>query len=297
MRADVLALEATRANTAVSTLGESPVWDPARETVLWVDVPAGIVRVGTLDPVGEVTVREMVEAAGPVSSIAITERGGWLMAIGDECILRELDGVIGRRMRLPLPAGSRLNDGGTDPAGRYFVGSCRDGGGSTEEVLLRLSADGSTTTVDDDLTLSNGLGWSVDGSTMYSVDSLSRRIRRRTYDPDSGTAGPRSEWLVVTDGIPDGMCVDEEDHVWVAIWGSGEVRRYSPDGELTALVRVPAPHTTSVAFAGPELDLLVITTATEGMTDADRARFPDAGCLFTVRPPVRGASIAPWRPI
>jgi sugar lactone lactonase YvrE len=297
MRADVMVLEAALANATVSTLGESPVWDPVDETVLWVDVPVGIVHVGTLEATDEVAVHKTIEADRPVSSIAITERGGWLMATGDECVLRESDGTIGRRVRLPLPSGSRLNDGGTDPAGRYLVGSCREGEGAAQEVLLRLSADGSTTTIDNDLTLSNGLAWSVDGTTMYSVDSLRGRIYRRAYDSDSGAAGPRSEWLVVTEGIPDGMCVDEEDHVWVAIWGRGEVRRYSPDGALAALVHVPAPHTTSVAFAGPELHLLLITSATEGLTAAERARFPDAGCLFAVRPPVRGAPVAPWRPI
>ncbi len=296
MRADVLALEATVANATVSMLGESPVWDPIAKTVLWVDVHAGIVRVGTLQSGGAVAVRETVEVGRPVSSVVIAEGGGWLMAIGDECVLRESDGTVERRERIPLPPGSRLNDGGTDPAGRYLVGSCRDGGGSAEEVLLRLSAEGPATIIDDDLTLSNGLGWSSAGTTMYSVDSHRHCIYRRAYDPDSGSIGPRTEWLVISDGIPDGICVDEEDHVWVAIWGAGEVRRYSPDGELAALVHVPAPNTTSVAFAGPELNLLLITTATEGMTEAEGARFPQAGNLFAVRTPVRGASIAPWRP-
>ena len=90
------------------------------------------------------------------------------------------------------------------------------------------------------------------------------------------------------------MCLDAEEHLWIAMWGLGEVHRYTPDGELVAIVEVPAPHTSSVAFAGAELDTLVITTATQDLTDSQRAEFPHSGRLFTVRPGVRGLPQPFW---
>ena len=134
--------------------------------------------------------------------------------------------------------------------------------------------------LDDDLTLSNGLAWTADGLAMYSIDTMRRVVFARPYDPVTGEVGRRAEWLTFANGLPDGMCLDAEEHLWIAMWGLGQVHRYTPDGELVAIVEVPAPHTSSVAFAGAELDTLVVTTATQDLTDCS-APSSALGRLFT----------------
>lgn len=282
------------AHGPVSELGESPVWDPEAGTVLWVDIPAGIIRTAALLADGGLGAIEEVRLTPPVSAVALTDQGGWLVTTGSRCVLRSSDGGLTALPETPIPDGSRLNDGATDPRGRYLVGSCRAGNDSPGEVLVRLDP-GEAVVVDDDLTLSNGIAWSADGTTMYSVDSLRHVVHRRAYDPETGATGARSVWLRIPEGIPDGLCVDEEDHVWIALWGAGEVRRYAPTGEHAGVLRIPAPNPTSVAFAGPDLGTLLITTATEGMSPAEREEHPDAGRVFTARPGVRGLPVPPFR--
>jgi sugar lactone lactonase YvrE len=143
--------------------------------------------------------------------------------------------------------------------------------------------------VDDDLTLSNGLGWSPDGGTFYSIDSLRGAVFARSYP-----SGERTVLLQFPDEVPDGMCVDTDGNLWIAIWGAGEVRSFTPTGELRGVVTVPAPHTTCPAFAGPGLDVLVITTATAELTPEQLSAYPLSGHLFTARVGATGLPATPW---
>jgi sugar lactone lactonase YvrE len=155
--------------------------------------------------------------------------------------------------------------------------------------------DGRLDDLDDDLSLSNGLGWSPDGTVLYSIDTVPRLVYARDYDAAAGSAGPRRVLLALDEGVnPDGMCVDADGQLWIAIWGRGEVRRYAPDGRLTRTIELPSPHTTCVTFAGPELRTMVITTATKGLGDDELARFPLAGRLFTLDAGVRGLAPTWW---
>ena len=143
--------------------------------------------------------------------------------------------------------------------------------------------------LDDDLTLSNGLAWSSDGSRMYSVDTLRRTVFVREHDHD------RRVHLTIDVGHPDGIAVDEEDHLWVALWGAGAVQRYDPDGILVDRIDVPALHTSAVAFAGDDLRTLVVTTAYDQLTDEQRQAHPDSGRLFTTSVGVAGLPPTAWR--
>ena len=128
-------------------------------------------------------------------------------------------------------------------------------------------------------------------------NELMRDKERRTTHPEDRNSDAQS-FLNLSDddaGAPDGMTVDGEDHLWVAVWGGGQVRRYSPAGELLTVVRVPTENTSSCAFAGPELDHLVISTSTQGLSDEARAAQPDAGRLFVVRPGVTGPAAGVYR--
>lgn len=285
----------TRASLQRFQLAEGPVWDAGVQRLLWVDILGGLVMEGRLAD-GLVTETARHQFTGMVGAVAPAVDGQLLVAAQEHLVVLHRDGtrVDGPRI---VPAGEsrRLNDAGVDPAGRFLVGTLSLAGESRSEVLVRLEDDGRLTTVDDDLTLSNGLAWSSDGARMYSVDTLRRTVSVRDQST-GGDAGQQTRrvHLELTDGFPDGIALDAEDHLWVAIWGAGEVRRYSPGGDLVDRVRVPAPHTSSLAFAGDDLRTLVITTARAELT-ADQLRdHPDSGSLFTTRVDVPGLPTTPW---
>lgn len=284
------------ANPEIHELAEGPFWDPVRHRLLWVDIRRGLVFEGMLEADGAVDIVQRVSFPGTVGAVAVAADGQWIVAGTEELFLCDPSGAVrpGPRV-LARRSGRRLNDGKPDPAGRFVVGSLNlTSDDSTEELLAVLDRDGTVRVLDDDLTLSNGLGWTVDGSRMYSVDTLRQTVYVRDYDPRTGAAGPRAPFLTVKEGYPDGMCLDEQEHLWIALWGLGQVHRYSPSGALVSVIDVPAPHVSSVAFAGPRLDTLVITTATQDLTAAQLARFPESGRLFTTVPGVLGLPQPLW---
>jgi sugar lactone lactonase YvrE len=286
---------ATPATTERFRLGEGPVWDAPRDRLLWVDIEGGAVLVGVLDG-GAVTVTERIGFDTMVGAVAVAEDGTLLVAAQERLVIRHPDGTREDGPRV-VPAGEprRLNDGGTDPAGRFLVGTLSLGAPSEREVLVRLEADGRLTVLDDDLALSNGLAWSTDGRRMFSVDTLRRTVSVRDYDPESGAVGPRRVHLRLEGGFPDGIAMDAADHLWVAVWGGGEVRRYTPEGTVAERVATGAPNTSSVAFAGDDLGVLVITTATSELGDDQLRAHPGSGRLFTARADVPGLPVAPWQ--
>lgn len=285
------------ATDEVFALAEGPVWDGPRRRLLWVDILAGTVFEGTLDGSAiRITARHAVDSM--VGAVAVAADGALLVAARQHVVVLGADGsrIDGPRI---VPAGEarRLNDGGVDPAGRFLVGTLSLDGPSEREVLVRVERDGGLTMLDDDLTLSNGLAWSADGTRMYNVDTLRSKVYVRGYDVATGELGERQVHLQVEGGHPDGIALDSEEHLWVAVWGAGEIRRYAPDGTLAGRLPVPAPHTSSVAFAGDDLRTLVITTATVDLDDEQRRAAPDSGRLFTTTVEVAGLPIAPWRGI
>ena len=275
-------------------LAEGPVWDAPRERLLWVDIQRGLVLEGALE--GDV-LRETARHAfdGTVGAVAVAADGTLLVGAQEGLVVVPPHGDrrVGPRV---LPSGQRrrLNDGATDPAGRFLVGSLSLDGDSEREVLVRLETDGQLTVLDDDLTLSNGLCWSADGSRLYSVDTLRRTVFVREYDSATGRTGPRTVHLVVEDGYPDGAAMDVEEHLWLAVWGAGELRRFAPNGRLVQRVPVPAPHTSSLAFVGSDLRSLVVTTASNELSDEQRRAFPDSGRLFTAHVDVPGLPVSVW---
>ena len=285
---------ATPATAERFRLGEGPVWDTPRDRLLWVDIEGRAVLQGELDG-GAIAVTGRIGFDTMVGAVAAAADGTLLVAAQEHLIVQRPDGGREDGPRV-VPAGERrrLNDGATDPAGRFLVGTLSLGGPSEREVLVRLEADGRLTVLDDDLALSNGLAWAADGRRMFSVDTLRRTVSVRDYDPGSGAVGPRRVHLRLEGGLPDGIAMDAADHLWVAVWGGGEVRRYGPDGTLVERVATGAPHTSSVAFAGDDLRTLVITTATSELRDDQLRAHPDSGRLFTARAEVPGLPVAPW---
>jgi sugar lactone lactonase YvrE len=275
------------------TLGEGPSWDADQRLVRVVDIDAGALWAVSLD---EERVTEVLRCGTTLGAAATSDDGGFLLAAGRA--LRHVDAAgstVQEITLVPAAVGSRLNDGAVDPHGRYVVGSLATDGRRGEERLWRLEHDGTVTVLDDVLTLSNGLGWSPDGGTFYNIDSEPGTVWRRDYDPSSGSVGDREVLIEIRDGTPDGMTVDADGNLWVAIWGAGEVRAHSPAGDMIDVVSVPAPLSTSCAFVGPELRTMVVTTAhreVPGITPS-----PEAGRLFTADMPVAGLPGRMWRPV
>jgi sugar lactone lactonase YvrE len=274
-------------------LAEGPIWNPASRCLHWVDIEAGRVLTGDLGADGSIDVTREVRLSGSAGTVAFTTDETLLIAMDGSLATVAGDGAVSewRRVLFSTQPG-RLNDGKVDPQGRFVVGSHSRSPHSTTEVLALV--DGSRTTViDHDLTLSNGLAWSNDGRWFYSVDTFRHSIYRRPWNV-AGPAGARTLFATIEDGYPDGIAVDADDHLWVAVWGAGRVDRLAPTGERVASIPISVPNVSSVAFAGDDLGTLVITTAREGLSPTEVAQFPDSGRLFTLQPGVTGVPSQPW---
>lgn len=274
--------------------GEGPTWDSAENCLLWLDIPNGQLYFTEADG----TRRSTMDLGTVVGAAMPAEGGGWLLAARNGFLAMDTSGVQSPVLDVNA-ADQRFNDAKCDPRGRAFAGSVADGARHAGGTLYRLDPGPVAAPVVDGVTISNGLGWSSDQRTMYYIDSRTQEVRAFAYDPDTGAMGEgRVLVRIETPGVlPDGMCVDDEDHLWVALWGAGAVHRYTPTGELDAIVRVPAQKSSSCCFGGPDGDLLFITSATEGYDEAGKAADPHAGKLFVTQVGVTGPPATPWKRI
>jgi sugar lactone lactonase YvrE len=271
---------------ARAELGEGPRWDAASGTLLWVDIPRH--RVHRYDPT---TGRDTEELVPGVVSLALPRaRGGAVIGLPDG--LHLLDG---ERSPLLVPIGAgqtrtRTNDGACDAAGRLWVGTMAVDEASPLGGLFRVDADLSVTTVLTGTVISNGLGWSPRGDRFYFIDSPTQRVDVFDFDPETGTPEDRRPLVAVEveGAVPDGMNVDGEGCLWVALHGGWGLNRYSPDGELLAEVRLPVARITSCCFGGDGLRDLYVTTRREGLSAGELAEQPLAGALLRVDPGVAG---------
>ena len=284
---------------AGAALGEGPSWDAVGSSLVWVDITRGLVH--RVDEGGReqqpVSVGTDVGAALPAAD------GGLLLATRDGFRLADAAGEVRPFLTfLDDRPGLRMNDATCDRRGRAFGGSLADDGTPGGGSLYRLEAGPAVVTLVDAVTVSNGLGWSPADDRMYYVDSPTERVDVFAYDLDDGAPSGRATLVDLRAAgqlppgcVPDGLCVDDSGALWVAVHGAGAVHRYTPDGRLDAVVRVPTRMTTSCAFGGVDGATLFITTAAGALSDAERRAEPYAGGLFAVRPGVTGPPATPWR--
>ncbi len=271
-------------------LAEGPVWDADSQQLLWIDILAG--RVHWFDPTSET--RSSFGVGCQIGSAGLTTSGRLVLALEDGFALCDADG--GNLERLPSPAIDlslvRFNDGKPDPWGGFWAGTMqRDEGQDGLGSLYRLAPDGAITELVTGVSLSNGLDWTGDRRHFYYVDSPTGAIDLFDTDPQTGTLSNRRRFVDVTpddEGIPDGLTIDADGGIWLAVWGTGEVRRYEPDGRLDTVVRLPVSQVSSAAFGGADLSTLYITTARENFTPAQLAAEPNAGDIFRCVPGVSG---------
>jgi len=266
-------------------LGEGPCWDAADGTLYWVDVPPG--RVHALDADGRL---RSWEAGQPVGAVALRAAGGLVLAAADGFLTLDTGtGEVARLVRVDHGPAVRMNDGACDRAGRFYAGSMAADESPGLGALYRLDPDHRLTRLITGIGISNGIGWSPDDRQMYYVDSLDHRLDVLDYDPATGEVGERRTVAGIGGGgvVPDGLTVDADGGIWVAVWGGGVVHRFTPDGALTATVEVPATYVTCPTFGGEDLATMYITTAA-GPGDG-------AGRLFACRPGVTGQPTHPYR--
>jgi sugar lactone lactonase YvrE len=284
----VIAVEAALVLDAQAELGEGPLWDPRAACLYFVDILRG--RVLRFDP-AQKNVRTY-EVGRMVGAAALTDSDDLMLAVQDGFArLDTRTGAVRKVSSLDEARPDlRFNDGKCDPAGRLWAGTMaldeRHGAGA----LYRLDADGRIHRMLGAVTISNGLDWNEAGDTMYFIDSPTRTIDVFDFDLAGGNIGDRRTFVHIPrgQGVPDGMTIDAEGYVWVALWGGGAVHRYAPDGRCNTVVRVPTRYPTSCAFGGPDLDDLYITTAHVKLTPQERAGQPHAGGVFLVRPGAKG---------
>ncbi len=290
--------DAVPCSTEQRQLGEGIRWDARRDEVLGVDILTGRVYRARFRADGtpeHVRVYQLPTTVGMIAPVEGDD--GWLLGAGRSFVHLALDGTQ-RTLADVSPAGTRMNDGACDPQGRFWGGTLADDHHAGGGALYRLERNGRVEQMLDGLTISNGVGWSPDGSTMYLVDSGPRVIHAYRFDGASGTISAGRVLVSVPEdvGAPDGMTVDAAGDLWVAIYGGGRVHRYAPDGALREVRSIPARECTCCAFAGPGLTRLYVTTATEGWTDEQRRAEPAAGLVYRLDTDATGRPAAPFRP-
>ncbi len=271
-------------------LGEAPTWSSAEQRLLWVDIDASMLH--SLEIAANDTWTHHVAAlAGRVSAVVPASDGGRIAVAGCDVVRLGTDGSFESVIaHLPRDGDGMANDARCDPHGTLWVGTV-DRSGQGRGGLFAVSPDGSVDRLSGGIGLANGLDWSPDGSTCYFVDSFTHSVQRFTLDP-CGAPTARST-VTNVDGLPDGLTVDCDGAVWVALWDRQVVHRYTPRGALDAVVSVPGGYVTSCAFGGPCQDTLFITTARHDLA-ADHPFADRAGGLFAADVGISGCPYTPF---
>jgi sugar lactone lactonase YvrE len=261
-------------------IGEGPVWDDDHGDLLWVDIIGR--KVHRTDPGTGLTTT--IETPTAVGAVALDRSGRLLASLVDAVARHDGEGWAQLVEIEPNQATNRANESKCDPHGNYLVGTMPWTGRGPTGSLHRVHPDLTVDTLRTGLTISNGLAWIDD--IMWHIDTPTGQILGFEYHPEAPLGKVVGVIEVDPPGGPDGMCVDVEGCLWVAVWGSGTVRRYATDGRLLDEIRVPASQVSSCVFGGPDLSLLFMTSATENLENPDAE--PEAGAVFVTEPGVQG---------
>jgi sugar lactone lactonase YvrE len=263
--------------------GEGPFWDSANDRLLVVDMLAGAVVAVDAD-----SGTERRRLAGVAAALRARQGGGYVLATENRFLLLRPD--MTEETALPPVFTDpliRMNDGGCDPQGRFYCGTMAYAETPRAGTLYRLDPDGSVHVVLREVTISNGLQWNRAGDTVFYVDTPTGRVDAFAFDPVSAAFTDRRTFTEISGGgFPDGMAIDEEGGIWVALWGGSAVHRYDWSGRLDLAVELPVSNVTACTFGGPDLRTLFITTSRQGLEPDDQ---PEAGAVFRYEAGVRGA--------
>ncbi|WP_438350091.1 SMP-30/gluconolactonase/LRE family protein [Paenibacillus sp. FA6] len=281
---------------ANATLGEGPSWDANYNRLLWVDIEGHLLHIYYPDSGNDVVynIGQLIGAVVPYREeeviVALFEGfHKYHLSTG------ELTLISNPEQDIP---NNRFNDGKCDPSGRFWAGTMSLKGQADCGSLYCLDHDLSVRKIVENVSTSNGLGWSPDGTIMYFIDTPTRQVDAFDYDLATGTIRNRRTVFTMPEdaGYPDGMTVDAEGMLWIAEWNGGRVARWNPyTGQLLNVVSVPSGHVTSCVFGGKDLEDLYITTACVGMNAEGLKAQPLSGNLFRIRMGIKGQPTHPYK--
>jgi len=270
-------------------LGEGSLWDEQGQVLYWIDIIQN--KVFRFDPKNGSNLA--FDVGENVGTVVVTINDKLLVALRTG--FAWLNPETGRLTRITDPESdkphTRFNDGKCDPRGRFWAGTMVENSSKGDGALYCLDTDLTVTRKLTGVSCSNGLVWSRDSRRLFYIDTPTRQIQCFDYDPETASlSSPRTVVEIPAEaGAPDGMTIDEDDGLWVALFGGSKVVRYdSSSGEANFEISVAAPNVTSCAFGGPEMRELYITTARVGLNREERERYPLAGSLFSADVPFRG---------
>lgn len=274
---------------SAALLGEGAFWDYKNKRLFWVDIEGKKLHI--YDPATKNN--RSLPSPSRIGTVVPQTDSTAVVALEDGIYIMNLrDGSLALLSDIESDMkGNRFNDGKCDPNGNLWVGSMHLDESESVASLYRITSSGETTRMLEDITISNGIVWSSDHKKMYYIDTPTGLVRSFDYDMFSSEISNERSAIEIPArlGYPDGMAIDEEDMVWIALWNGRAVARFNPEtGELLQKIDVPAQNVTSCAFGGDQLDILYITTASIGMTDEEKIKYPMAGSLFKVKPGVKG---------
>lgn len=273
-------MQITRLDLPACSLGESPLWCPDEQAFYWVDgLAPALFRMDWR--------RRRIERQGlrdTVGSITRAEGGGVVLALSRGLAVLRFGGVPGPLLTpADLPAGVRFNDSKCDGAGRVVAGTMDLAERDPVGAAYIFAPGGESRVLDAGYTVFNGPCWSADGRVLYLSDSAQRRVFRFDYDPLTGRASGKAPWLQLSpeEGLPDGATVDAAGRYWQARNGAGKIVQHAPDGRVLRELALPTANVTSLAFGGPDLDVLLVTSM-DRLLPGQMASDAHAGGIFLI---------------
>lgn len=274
-----------------ATVGECPLYHVADDVLYAVDIPAG--RLWRCPLTGSA---EHIDVGEPLGCVAIDADGGFLLGTRTGvATLASWHATPQPWLTLEPELPTQCNDGRCDRTGRFVVGTASIDQSATGALYL-VDHDGTVSQLVAGIGMSNGIDWTPDGAVAYYADSIAGTVTRYLWDADVGRLGTGRVLVAIdpNEGVPDGLTVDDEGCVWLAVWGAGEVRRYDDDGRLLRTLPFPTAHVSSCSFGGAGGDRLFVTTARAGIAPDDPG-YAEAGAVFVVDPGVTGPLPTPFR--
>jgi sugar lactone lactonase YvrE len=260
----------------ISDLGEGPIWSANTNSVTWTDITQNTFHTADID-----TGKTMsFGVPSMVGAIAHSKEGGYIAATQKGFARIGVDGKYSP-LHSFLPDDMRMNDGKVDPSGRFWAGSMALSFEKGRGSLYVLEKDNSYRSILDDITLSNGMGWSPDAQYFYYIDSVPGVLKRFDYDLYTGHISNPKDLITFdsSSGIPDGMSMSSDGKIVIALWDGGRIEIYEPSGEKVSEITLGVSRPTSCTFAGPNRDILIVSTASQGIDQADE---PLAGKILAV---------------
>jgi sugar lactone lactonase YvrE len=272
-----------------ANVGEGPTWDEREHKLYWVDIKGK--KIHCFDP--NTNQNQTFNMPEVVPCLALRSQGGLVITLKKEfAFFDPKNGEIQRLAQVESHhPNNRFNDGKCDARGRFWADTMDSvDPNRSEGALYVLDERKVLTKKQEKVCCGNGLGWSPDNRTFYFTESFRYSIFSYDFDVSTGEISNRRLFIEIKDGnvFPDGLTVDSEGFVWVGVYGSGQVRRYDPKGNLERVVYLPVPQPTSCTFGGKDLNILYITTAQENMSPSQLSDAPLSGSLFAVETDIKG---------